>query len=255
MPTPGISRDVPLRAYDHLTELLLGSGDEGGTTRPQVAALVAALREEGRGTEALAADSLFTMVAHVDYGKNDKIGAEHFSRARAFFAKKLHHRGGPLSDAELALMSPTLRALVEIGQFINQEKRPGRIPHHIPRQGMDHVAALMLRMTRPEGVITRHDRDLMVYALFERGRGTEALAVRYFFNFIDHRSGSVIERITPAEIESAIEYSDLKLLRNKDLDNNGYSSDEVENFSTTAKAFLRVGQMIEAGLIVSSADG
>lgn len=246
---PGISREVPLRAYDHLTGLLLGSGDDDGTTRPQVAALVASLRGEGRGTEALAADNLFTMVAHVDYGKNDKIGPEHFARARAFFAKKLYHRGGPISEAELALMSPTFRALIEIGQFIELEKRPGRIPHHVPRQGMDHVAALMRRMTRPEGVITRDDRDLMVYALFERGRGTEALAVRYFFNFIDHRSGQVIERITPDEIESAIEYSDLKLLRNKDLDNNGYSTDEIAKFSTTAKAFLLVGQMIEAGLI------
>ncbi|MFT4975844.1 MAG: hypothetical protein ACI8S6_001737 [Myxococcota bacterium] len=245
----GISREIPLRAYDHLTTMLLGAGSDGGVRREDVATLVAALRKEGRGTEALAADSLFTMVAHVDYEKTNHLNAEHFDRARSFFAKKLYHRGGVISAAELALMSPTLRALVEIGQFLDSDRRPGRIPHHVPRQGMDHVAALLLRMTRPEGVITRDDRDLMVFALFERGRGTEALAVRYFFNFIDHRSGSLVEKISPEEIAAAITYSDEKLLRNKDLDNNGYSTDEVARFSTTAKAFLRVGQMIEAGLI------
>ncbi|MEL6345290.1 MAG: hypothetical protein AAFV53_19445, partial [Myxococcota bacterium] len=87
------------------------------------------------------------------------------------------------------------------------------------------------------------------YELMERGRGTEALAVRFFFNFIDHRSGQILELITLKEIDDAVDYSDLRLLRKKDVDDNGYSADEIANFSTTARAFLRVGQMIEAGVV------
>ena len=46
-----------------------------------------------------------------------------------------------------------------------------------------------------------------------------------------------------------VEYSGTKLLRAKDLNNNGYSASELAKFSTTAKAFVLVGKMIEAGII------
>lgn len=247
----GISRDMALRAYDHVAGLLLAAGEAGvGVTREQVQVLVGRLRREGRGTEAHAAENLFTMVDHIDHEKRPIVSADHLDRAKAFFAKKLYYRGGPLSDAEIAMMSPTLRALLEIGQVLSIDPQAGRIAHRIPRQGMDHIADLLRRLARPDGAILRADRDLMVYELYERGRGTEALAVRYFFNFIDHRSGQVVERISLREIDDAVQYSDAHLLRNKDIDNNGYSADEVARFSTTARAFLLVGQMIEAGLIL-----
>lgn len=243
-----ISRETPLLAYDHITNLMLQGGDTGADHQ-HIHALIGELRKEGRGTEAFAVSTLHAMLSHIDYGKDDSITATHVSNARTYFVRRLYKRGGPLSETEINQMSPALRALVEIGRLLEVERRPGRIPHQIPRQGMRHIANLLLEKTRPEGLITRHDRDLIVYELFEHGRGTEALAVRYFFNFIDHRSQGIVDQISPQDIEGAVEYSDEKLLRSKDRDNNGYSADEIKKFSTTAKAFLRIGHMIEAGLI------
>ena len=245
MPT----RDTALTAYDHVAKLLLSGGDQDGVSRSQAKALVNDLRKEGRGTEALAADSLFAMVDHIDHEKGEHITAAHLDRARAYFARKIFARGGDITPAEVASLPPTLRALLEIGAFQSIANQPGRIAHRVPRQGMDHVAAMLRALARPDDAITRADRDLAVYELYEQGRGTEALAIRYFFNFIDHRHGRILEQITVEEIDNAVSYSDLRLLRKKDTDNNGYSRDEIEKFSTTARAFLRVGQMIEAGLI------
>ena len=243
------TRDTALIAYDHVAKLLLSGGDAAGVSRTQAKTLVNALRKEGRGTEALAADSLFAMVDHIDHEKAEHITAAHLERARGYFARKIYSRGGALTPGEVALLPPTLRALLEIGKFEEMNNQPGRIAHRIPRQGMDHIAAMLRALARPDHAITRADRDLAVYELYEQGRGTEALAIRYFFNFIDHRHGQLLEQITVQEIDEAVTYSDLRLLRKKDADNNGYSRDEIEKFSTTARSFLRVGQMIESGLI------
>ena len=245
MPT----RDTALTAYDQVATLLLAGGDSTGVSRQQAKSVVNALRKEGRGTEALAADSLFTMVDHVDHEKQEHINSAHLDRARAYFARKIFARGGAITPAEVSQLPPTLRALLEIGAFKEATNQPGRIAHRVPRQGMDHVAAMLRALARPDDAITRADRDLAIYELYEQGRGTEALSIRSFFNFIDHRHGSILEQITLDEINKAVEYSDLRLLRKKDTDNNGYSRDEIAKFSTTARAFLRVGQMIEAGLI------
>ena len=247
------TRDTALAAYDHVASLLLSGGDAAGVSRAQAKLLVNALRKEGRGTEALAADSLFAMVDHVDHEKEEHITSAHLSRARAYFARKIFARGGDLTPGEVRELPPTLRALLEIGAYEAISKQAGRIAHRIPQQGMNHVANMLRSLARPDDGITRADRDLAVYELYEQGRGTEALAIRYFFNFIDHRHGSILERITLDEIDTAVTYADLRLLRKKDTDNNGYSRDEIEKFSTTARAFLRVGQMIEAGLIASQA--
>jgi hypothetical protein len=249
MPT----RDTALAAYDHVAALLIAGGDSEGVSRQQAREVVSMLRREGRGTEALAANSLFTMVDHIDHEKQEHITAAHLDRARAYFARKIFSRGGAITPAEISQLPPTLRALLEIGEFQAMATQPGRVAHRIPRQGMDHAAAMLRALARPDDAITRADRDLAVYELYEQGRGTEALALRFFFNFIDHRHGSVLEQITLKEIDDAVEYSDLRLLRKKDTDNNGYSRDEIEKFSTTARAFLRVGQMIEAGLITPMA--
>ena len=243
------TRDTALLAYDRVAKLLLSGGDASGVSRAQAKALVNALRKDGRGTEALATDSLFSMVDHIDHEKAEYITSAHLDRARAYFARKIFSRGGAITPAEASSLPPTLRALLEIGKFEEMNNQPGRIAHRIPRQGMDHIAAMLGSLARPDDAITRADRDLAVYELYEQGRGTEALAIRYFFNFIDHRHGKLLEQITVQEIDEAVTYSDLRLLRKKDADNNGYSRDEIEKFSTTARAFLRVGQMIESGLI------
>ena len=114
---------------------------------------------------------------------------------------------------------------------------------------MRHIAALLVEMAGGDQLMDRGDRDLLVYDLYDQGRGTEALAVRYFFNFIDHRGVTRVDAITVAEIESALDYSGLRLLKKKDVNRNGYSRAEINKFSTTAKAFLHVGEMIEAGII------
>jgi len=245
------TRDTALAAYDHVAALLIAGGDDAGVSREQAHTLVSALRKDGRGTEALAANSLFTMVNHIDHEKQAHITGAHLDRARAYFARKIFARGGDITPAEVSQLPPTLRALLEIGEFQTRAGQPGRIAHRIPRRGMDHTAAILRSLARPDDAITRADRDLAVYELYEQGRGTEALAVRFFFNFIDHRHGSLLEQITVQEIDDAVNYSDLRLLRKKDTDNNGYSRDEIKKFSTTARAFLRVGQMIEAGLVTA----
>lgn len=243
------TRDTALLAYDRVATLLLSGGDAAGVSRAQAKALVNTLRKEGRGTEALAADSLFAMVDHIDHEKAEHITSAHLDRARTYFARKIFARGGAITPAEAASLPPTLRALLEIGKFEEMDNLPGRIAHRIPRQGMEHIAAMLRALACHGDALTRADRDLAVYELYEQGRGTEALAIRYFFNFIDHRHGQLLEQITLQEIDEAVTYSDLRLLRKKDTDNNGYSRDEVKKFSTTARAFLRVGQMIESGLI------
>ena len=58
-------------------------------------------------------------------------------------------------------------------------------------------------------------------------------------------------RITASDIDKAVAYANEHMLENKDVNSNGYSADEVKTFSTTAKAFLHVGQMLEAGIIKS----
>lgn len=247
------TRDTALAAYDHVAAILLSGGDSNGVSRQQAKALVNALRKEGRGTEALATDSLFTMADHVDHEKQEHITSAHLDRARAYFARKIFARGGKLTPSEVSQLPPTLRALLEIGAFQTIASQPGRIAHRIPEQGMNHVAAMLRSLARPDDAITRADRDLAVYELYEQGRGTEALAIRYFFNFIDHRHGQVMEEITVQEIDVAVQYASLRLLRKKDTNNDGYSRDEIKKFSTTARAFLRVGQMIEADLIIAQA--
>ena len=49
-----ISREAPLLAYDHLTQLILQSSPDGRVDHTHVHTLISGLRKEGRGTEALA---------------------------------------------------------------------------------------------------------------------------------------------------------------------------------------------------------
>ncbi len=231
-------------AYDHIVIEMLKLADDGGAVRrAAVDRHVDALRKEGRGGEALAAELLFRMVDYVDHERPGAVNRDRFAFARAFIKHKVaaFSRGAPLS--------PSLRALAEVGAILDIAARPGRVAYRVPEQGMEHIAALLDAQADAFQVINRPRRDLLVYDLYEQGRGTEALAVRYFFNFTDHRTPDREGGFNRKELAGSVEYAREKLLRQKDANRNGYSADEIAKFSTTALTFLHVGQMIEAGVI------
>jgi hypothetical protein len=213
-----------MRAYDHIADLLKEAGGKNGQiSRAEADQLVDKLQKDGRGTEAMAARNLFKMIDARDAAPGNRVTGYDLTKSREFVeSKMLENRDvnqNGYSQAEIAKMSPTGRALVELGQVLEMSSAMGRIGYDVPDQ------------------------------LYKEGRGTESLALGYFFSFIDHRDFKDGARVTDADIDKAVEYAKEKLLRNKDKNNNGYSKDEVEKFSTTAKAFLLVGQMIDAGII------
>ena len=249
-----IAHDVGMKAYDHISKMLEGSANKDGiVSREDAAKLVDNLRSKGRGTEALAAQNLFKMIDKFDDDKGARVTGYDLNLARPFVEHKMlenrdaNHNG--FSAAEIAKMSPTGRALIELGKTLEMDSHMGRISHDTPEKGMDHIAELLNKSGGMDKLISREDRDALLGQLYKEGRGTEALACNYFFNFVDHRDYKPGARVTAKDIAKAVDYSSEHLLRNKDTNNNGYSSKEVAKFSTTAKAFLHVGQMIEAGII------
>jgi len=222
-------------------------------SRSDAEALVGQLKKEGRGTEALAAQNLFKMIDNFDNKDGARVTGFDLDVSRKFVETKMlenrdeNHNG--FSAAEIGKMSPTARALIELGQTLQMDGAKGRIGHSVPEQGADHIAALIMQSAGKDGIISRADADKLFDGLYKEGRGTEKLAAEYFFSFIDHRDHKDGARVTGADVEKALAYAKEKLLENKDTNNNGYSAAEIEKFSTTAKAFLMVGQMIDAGII------
>ena len=102
-----------------------------------------------------------------------------------------------------------------------------------------------------DAITSRADREKLIGDLYSQGRGTEALAASYFFNFIDARDHEKGARVTGTDIDRAVEVASERLLRSKDRNRNGYSQNEIERFSTSGKAFLEVGKLIDAGIIKS----
>jgi hypothetical protein len=153
------------------------------------------------------------------------------------------------SKAEMAKMSPTARALIELGQTLKIAKKGGRMAKATPEKGMNHIAKLINAAGGSDKVISRADIKKLGDQLYKEGRGTEALAVRFFYAFTDHRDYKAGARVTAADMNKAVEYSGTALLSSKDANNNGYSKAEYAKFSTTAKAFALVGKMIEAEII------
>lgn len=235
-------------AFDHVVALLLNQSGQGPVRREAVDRLVTVLRKDGRGSEALAAELLFRMVDYVDHEKTTSVTPERLAFARGYLGRKL---ASGLRDP--AAITPTLRALVEVAAVLNIAARPGRVAYRVPEQGMAHTAALLKAQADERGNITRAERDLLVYELYEQGRGAEALAARYLFNFTDHRTPEHDGWFTGEALDATVEYAREKLLRQKDANHNGYSAEEINHFSTTALSFLRVGQMIEAGLVKNRA--
>ncbi len=249
-----ISHSTPMTAYDHIAKMLEDkAGPDGIVSRADAEALVTELRKDGRGTEALAANNLFKMIDAFDNKEGARVTGFDLKISRKFVEEKMLenrdvNRNG-FSHAEIEKMSPTARALVELGQTLEIASKGGRIAHSVPEQGAEHIASLILKSAGADGIISRKDADALFDSLYAEGRGTEKIAAEYFFSFIDHRDHEKGARVTSADVDKALAYAKEKLLENKDKNNNGYSKDEVAKFSTTAKAFLLVGQMIEAGII------
>jgi hypothetical protein len=249
-----IGHNVPLKAYDHIADMLKdAAGADGLVSRDDAKALVSGLIKEGRGTEALAAENLFKMIDHFDNKEGARVTGFDLNLSRKFVEQKMlenrdvNHNG--YSQAEITKMSPTARALVELGQVLGMDAKPGRVAHSTPEAGMNHVASMILKAAGDDSIVSRDDKNELTHDLYKQGRGTEALAADFFYRFMDHRDHKPGARITGADIDKAKNYAREHMLENKDKNQNGYSAAEVEKFSTTAKAFLLVGQMIDAGLI------
>jgi hypothetical protein len=251
-----IGHNVPLNALDHVTNLLKDSaGKDGVVSRQNAEELGKSLRRDGRGTEALAAGKIFRMVDSFDAKPGARVTAQDLDGARSFVENEIlesadTNRNG-YSQSEVENMPTTGRALVEIGLKLEAagERHPSRIAHSVPEQGLKHTAELIRQAANGDGITSRDDREQLVSTLYREGRGTEALAVSYFFGFMDARDHAPGARITEADISKATDYAGEKLLRNKDKNHNGYSKAEVSKFSTSAKTFLEIGQMLEDGII------
>lgn len=249
-----IGYNTPMIAFDHITSMLQGATNRDGiVSREDAKALVSQLRKEGRGSEAMAAQNMFKLIDARDNAEGARVTGYDLRASRTYVEQKMLqgydvNRNG-WSKAEIAHMSPTARALIELGRSLQIQAKPGRLAYATPEQGMKHIAALINQADGGDLITSRADRSALVDALYKEGRGTEALAVAYFFDFIDHRDCKPGARVTVKDINEAVEYSGTKLLRNKDGNHNGYSKAEYAAFSTTAKAFTLVGKMIDAGII------
>ncbi len=248
-----IAYATPMAAYDHIADLLKNQGGKDGVvSRDDAKALVKSLRKEGRGTEAMVASNLFKMIDAQDNKKGARVTGFDLTISRKFVEKKmlqgydLNNNGW--SKAEIGKMSPTARGMIELGKTLEIKAR-GRISYATPERGMAHVAALINSAGGDDKVISRDDIKKLGKQLYKQGRGTEELALNFFFRFVDHRDYKVGARVTAKDVGKAVEYSGTHLLRNKDTNKNGYSKAEYAKFSTTAKAFTMVGKMIEAGII------
>ena len=193
------------------------------------------------------------MIDHQDNAAGARVTGFDLDLSRRFVeARMLENRDvnrNGYSRAEIEKMSPTARALIELGQVLEVEKQGGRIGHDVPDKGAEHIAGLLRAAAGPDGIISRADLERLGAELYQQGRGTEGLAADFFGRFIDHRDAAPGARITASDVDRALEVAKESLLRSKDQNHNGYSQDEIAKFSTTAKAFLLVGQMIEAGII------
>lgn len=246
---------VPMRGYDHVTHLLMEAGGPV-VSKKEAKALVAQLEKEGRGTEALAAKNIFTIIDARDAASGHRVTEYDFRKDRRFVQASLlenrdRNRNGYSAD-ERADLSPTGRALMELGQTLGIKRARGRVALETPERGLFHIATLVRQAAKADLITGRGDINGFVKQLLAEGRGTEALAVQTFFGFLDHRDARPGARITDADITQAIDYGRETLLAKKDRNHNGYSKEEVDEFSTSAKAFLLIGKMIEAGIIPSA---
>lgn len=249
-----IAHAVPTAAYDHVARLLEKAGGKDGViSRDDAAQIVADLRKSGKGTEAQAAENIFKMIDARDAAPGSRVTGYDLNLTAGYVQEKLLENrdvnNNGYSRAEIEKMSPTGRALVELGQILEIEGVKGRVSHAIPEKGLEHIANLLKAAAGNDAITSRSDIDALGDQLYKEGRGTEGLAARYFGSFIDYRDHKPGARISSADIDKAVAYAKDHLLKNKDANKNGYSAAEVEKFSTSAKAMLLIGQMLDAGII------
>jgi hypothetical protein len=252
-----ISQDVPMKAYDHITQLLTDAGGKNGRIgRDEAKALVKQLKKDGRGTEALAAEYVFKMIDARDARPGHQVTGYDLKKDRSYVQEKLLENrdlnNNGYSAAEIANMSTTGRALVELGQQLEIQAARGRIPQSTPERGLFHIATMIRQAAEEDLITSQKDANAFAAKLQKEGRGAEALAFRTFYSFIDHRDAAPGARISDADITRAVDYALETLLAAKDKNNNGYSKAEADNFSTSAKAFLLIGKMIEKGILSSA---
>jgi hypothetical protein len=249
-----IAYNTPMIAYDHIASMLGAvSSKDGIVSRDDAKALVKNLRKEGRGAEAQAASNLFKIIDSRDNSKGARVTGYDLKASRSFVQEKMlegydANKNG-WSEAEMAKMSPTGKGLIQLGQALKMSKTGGRLSYATPEKGMAHVAKLINAAGGKDGVTSRDDMKKLGDTLYKAGRWAEGQAVRYFYNFTDHRDFEPGARVTTKDVARAVEYSGTHLLRSKDGNKDGYSAAEQATFSTTAKAFVMVGKMIEAGII------
>ena len=254
---PRISHNTPMNAYDAVARALKDAGGDGTISRTEARSLVAQLERDGKGTEALAARNIFALIDARDAKPGARVTGYDLDRDRSFVQEKLLenrdiNKNG-YARAEIEKMSPTGRALVELGQVLAISGARARVKLATPELGLEHVTALLKQTTKKDPITSRDDVKALTADLRKQGRGTEALAVATFFKFIDFRDDDAGSRVTAKDIDKAEAYAKDKLLKNKDENKNGYSAAEITNFSKSAKAFLLLGQMIEAKVLKSAA--
>lgn len=255
-----IPHNTPLKAYDHVSNMLKeATGGDSVISRADAKELVKDLEKQGKGAEATAARNLFRMIDKMDSGSGNRVTEYDLNATRGFVEEKmLRNRdtnSNGYSKAEIADMSPTARSLVEIGQILEMDAARGRVSHSVPEKGMLHIAELMLEAGGSDGRVSRQDIEDLSYQLYASGRASEKLGVEKFFGFIDARDADSGSVVTKADIESAVEYASKEMLKDYDTDNNGYEKSEIAAMSSSAKAFMLIGQMLEAGLIDGGANG
>lgn len=248
-----IAQNVPLTAYDHVAKALQSAaGKDRIISRQDAKELVAELKKDGQGTEALIAKSVFTMADKRDVKAGGRVTGYDLNKLRTFVQEKMLERvdvnNNGYSAAEVRAMSMTGKALVELGRVLGTEKQNGRVSVDTVRAGMEHVAALINGARGADGVISRKDVDALIDRLYSQGRGTEGLAVAKFFTFVDARDFKVGARVTADDIARATAYSDAKLIKRLDTNHNGLSKSEIENMSSTGKAFVLIGRMLKDGI-------
>ncbi len=250
---PRIAHVVPMKAYDHVAAELKKAGGDGVISRADAKKLVAQLKADGKGTEAMAARNIFKMIDARDAKPGARVTGYDLDRDRSFVqAKMLENRDinkNGYARAEIAKMSPTGQALVELGRVLSIEKKHSRISYATPEKGLAHTVKLLAKAAGKDGITSRKDVDDLAKSLLAQGRGTEALAVGTFGRFIDFQDAKKGARITKKDLDKAMETGRDVLLRAKDKNHNGYSVDETSKFSKSAKAFLLLGQMVEAGVL------
>jgi hypothetical protein len=115
-----ISHKTPLEGFDHVARLLKGAaGPDGLLSHDDARKLVTQLGTEGRKTEALAAENIFTMLDKRDAAPGTRVTTSELDAVRTFVrTRMLENRdlnNDGYSAAEMKKMSITGQALVEIG--------------------------------------------------------------------------------------------------------------------------------------------